>query len=60
MQDAGSAFRLDVETFGETSGHLHTDVEHRLGDLDVLPMQEALGVGGELQRYQCLFVIRTA
>ena len=59
VQDARTfVVHAHVATFGETTSHLHTDIEHRLGDLDVLALQEALGIGGELQGHQRLLLVR--
>lgn len=44
-------------TLSHSAGHLHTHIEHGLSHLDVLPLQESLGIRGEVQSHQGLFIL---
>ncbi len=46
--------------FNQASGHLYTHTQHRFGDLDVLTLQESLGVLGEIQSNQRTLVLSPA
>ena len=48
MQNPRPFFLLKV-VFRQATGHLHTDIEHGLGHLDVLALQESLSLMGEIE-----------
>ncbi len=50
-------FKLTVD---QTASHLHADAEHGLGHFHMLPLQERLGILGEIQGYQGTFVLGAA
>jgi len=43
----------------QATSHLHTDIQHRLGDLDLLALQKRSGIRGKLQGNQGLLIIAT-
>ncbi|MCY1555002.1 hypothetical protein D9M68_916210 [compost metagenome] len=55
MQHARALGVIKV-TFSQLPGHLHADIEHSLGYLDVLALQKCLGISGKVQHHQAFFV----
>lgn len=41
---------------GQATRHLHTHIEHRLGDFDMLPLQEGACICRKIQSYQRHFI----
>ena len=52
-------FLFDL-AFNQLAGHLHTHAEHGLGYLDVLALQERLGIFRKIQGYQRPLVLGAA
>ncbi|MNG18483.1 hypothetical protein D3C84_1025540 [compost metagenome] len=47
-------------TFNQATCHLNTHAQHRLGDFDVLALEEYLGIFGEVQGNQRTLVLSPA
>jgi len=43
VENPGAFIRIEF-TFDQTTGHLNADAQHRLGDLNMLALQERLGI----------------
>ncbi|SFX06463.1 hypothetical protein SAMN03159352_00458 [Pseudomonas sp. NFACC43] len=59
MKNPWSFFLAEL-TFNQAPCHLDTHAQHRLGDFDVLPLKERLGVFGETQGNQGTLVLSPA
>jgi hypothetical protein len=59
MKNPRTFFRVEF-AFHQTSRHLHTDAQHRLGDFHVLALQERFGILGEIQGNQRTLVLSPA
>jgi hypothetical protein len=46
--------------FNQAAGHLNADAQHRLGDFNMLALQERLGILGEIQSNQRTLVLGPA
>ncbi len=46
--------------FNHTTGHLHADAQHRLGNFNVLALQKCLGILGEIKSHQGTLVLGPA
>ena len=56
VQDPRTFIRIKF-ALDQATGHLHADAQHRLGDLNVLTLQERLGILGEIQSNQGTLVL---
>jgi hypothetical protein len=46
--------------FDHATGHLNADTQHRLGNFNVLTLQERLGILGEIQSNQGTLILSPA
>jgi len=59
MKNPRTLFLVEF-AFNQATRHLNTHAQHRLGDFHVLPLQECLGVLGEIQSNQRTLVLGPA